>query len=66
VANLHGVIVPIVDMRIRFSLGSSAYDRVPVAIINIPDRIIGIGTLDDRRLILVDTDNLMAPARKWH
>lgn len=49
VVNLHGVIVPIIDMRIKFSLDTPTYDLLPVVIINIPDRIIGLATLDDRR-----------------
>lgn len=94
VINLRGIIVPIVDMRIRFNLGTPTYDQFTVVIIlNINGRItgivvdsvsdvttlnsqqiksapemgsilstdylIGLGTLDDRMLILVDIDKLM-------
>lgn len=94
VINLRGIIVPIVDMRIRFNLGTPSYDQFTVVIIlNINGRItgivvdsvsdvttlnsqqiksapemgsilstdylIGLGTLDDRMLILVDIDKLM-------
>jgi len=95
VVNLRGVIVPIIDMRIKFNLGTPAYDQFTVVIIlNIAGRtmgmvvdsvsdvitlsaeqvkpppemgavldtdyLIGLGTLDDRMLILVDIDKLMS------
>jgi purine-binding chemotaxis protein CheW len=95
VVNLRGIIVPIVDMRIKFNLGTPTYDQFTVVIIlNIngrvvgmvvdsvsdvitlsPDQIkpapemgtalntdylIGLGTLDQRMLILVDIDKLMS------
>jgi purine-binding chemotaxis protein CheW len=95
VVNLRGIIVPIVDMRIKFNLGEPTYDQFTVVIIlNIggrvvgmvvdsvsdvttltPDQIkpapemgtvlntdylIGLGTLDQRMLILVDIDRLMS------
>lgn len=95
VVNLRGVIVPIVDMRIKFKLGTPAYDQFTVVIIlNIAGRTIGmvvdsvsdvitltpdqvkpapqigsaldidymtgLGTLDERMLILVDIDKLMS------
>ena len=95
VVNLRGIIVPIVDMRIRFSLGAPTYDQFTVVIIlNIAGRVvgmvvdsvsdvtqlapgqikpapemgtalntdylIGLGTLDERMLILLDIDRLMA------
>ncbi|MCB5187966.1 chemotaxis protein CheW [Methylobacillus caricis] len=94
VINLRGIIVPIVDMRIRFNLGTPTYDQFTVVIIlNINSRVtgivvdsvsdvttlsadqikaapemgsvlstdylIGLGTLDDRMLILIDIDKLM-------
>ncbi|WP_035627446.1 chemotaxis protein CheW [Herminiimonas sp. CN] len=97
VVNLRGIIVPIVDMRIRFNLGVPRYDQFTVVIIlNIGGRIMGIvvdsvsdvttlkpeqikpapqmgtafeadyllglGTLDERMLILVDIDKLMSSA----
>ena len=93
--NLRGVIVPIVDMRIKFGLAEISYDQFTVVIIlNIggrmigmvvdsvsdvislrPDQIkpapgmgttvqadylIGLGTVDDRMLILMDIDKLMS------
>ena len=95
VINLRGVIVPIIDMRIRFNTGAPAYDEFTVvAILNIRNRVIGmvvdsvsdvvtlqedqvrpapemgsavdtdyllgIGTVDDRMLILLDIDQLLS------
>lgn len=95
VVNLRGVIVPIIDMRIKFNLGSPVYDQFTVVIILTiagrtigmvvdsvsdvitltaeqvkpapqmsgaldTDYLIGLGTLDDRMLILVDIDRLMS------
>ncbi|WBY00599.1 chemotaxis protein CheW [Ramlibacter tataouinensis] len=94
VVNLRGIIVPIVDMRIKFNLGTPSYDQFTVVIIlNVAERVmgivvdsvsdvitlspeqvkpapemgsvldtdylIGLGTLDQRMLILVDIDKLM-------
>jgi purine-binding chemotaxis protein CheW len=95
VLNLRGIIVPIVDMRIKFDVGTSTYDALTVVIIlNIGARVIGmvvdsvsdvitlrpeqikpapemgtalnidyligLGTIDERMLILVDIDQLMS------
>ena len=95
VVNLRGVIVPIIDMRIKFNLGTPTYDQFTVVIIlNIggrvmgmvvdsvsdvitltPDQVkpapemgsaldtnylIGLGTIEQRMLILVDIDKLMS------
>lgn len=97
VVNLRGIIVPIIDMRIKFNLGTPVYDQFTVVIIlNLAGRIVGMvvdsvsdvitldasqvrpapamgsnietdyllgmGTIDDRMLILVDIDRLMASA----
>lgn len=97
VVNLRGIIVPIVDMRIKFQLGEPTYDQFTVVIIlNVGGRVmgmvvdsvsdvitlspeqikpapemgtafnsdylIGLGTLDERMLILVDIDRLMSSA----
>ncbi|OZI74656.1 chemotaxis protein CheW [Bordetella genomosp. 12] len=94
VTNLRGIIVPIVDLRIKFNLGSVEYNEQTVVIIlNLDRRVVGIvvdgvsdvlmlstaqirpapefgatlsteyltglGTLDDRMLILVDIERLM-------
>ena len=95
VVNLRGIIVPIVDMRIKFNLGAPTYDEFTVVIIlNIGGRVMGmvvdgvsdvitlkpeqikpapsigsvldteylmgLGTLDERMLILIDLDRLMS------
>ena len=97
VVNLRGIIVPIIDMRIKFNLGTPTYDQFTVVIIlNTASRVmgmvvdsvsdvitlspeqikpapemgsvldtnylIGLGTLDDRMLILVDIEKLMTSA----
>ena len=97
VINLRGIIIPVIDMRIKFNLGTPVYDQFTVVIIlNIGGRImgmvvdsvsdvttlashqikpapeigtafdtdylIGLGTLDERMLILVDIDRLMSSA----
>ena len=97
VVNLRGIIVPIVDMRIKLNLGTPTYDQFTVVIIlNIngrvvgmvvdsvsdvitlsPDQVkpapemgtalntdylIGLGTIDQRMLILTDIDKLMSSA----
>lgn len=97
VINLRGLIVPIVDMRIKFNVGEPTYNQFTVVIIlNIGHRvvgmvvdsvsdvtiltpeqvkpapeitstlnteyIVGLGTIDDRMLILVDIDRLMTGA----
>jgi purine-binding chemotaxis protein CheW len=94
VINLRGIIVPIVDMRIKFNLGTPTYDQFTVVIIlNVADRVIGmvvdsvsdvitltaeqikpapqmgtalntdyligLGTIDERMVILIDIDRLM-------
>jgi len=43
VINLRGVIVPIIDMRIKFNLGNVVYDEFTVVIIiNVLGRVIGM------------------------
>ncbi|MFV8781576.1 chemotaxis protein CheW [Microbulbifer sp. SA54] len=43
VANLRGVIVPIVDLRIKFRLSNAVYDEQTVVIVvNIAGRVVGI------------------------
>ncbi|CRL60314.1 MULTISPECIES: chemotaxis protein CheW [Proteus] len=94
VTNLRGVIVPIVDLRIKFSQESVTYnDNTVVIVVNLLNRIVGIvvdgvsdvltlkpeqicpapefavtmsteyltglGTLDERMLILVDIEKLL-------
>jgi purine-binding chemotaxis protein CheW len=94
VINLRGIIVPIIDLRIKFKLGNVEYDQFTVVIIlNLQSRVVGIvvdsvsdvlsltpeqikaapmlsasldtryimglGTVDERMLILVDIEKLM-------
>jgi purine-binding chemotaxis protein CheW len=94
VVNLRGIIVPIIDMRIKFKLGKAEYDQFTVVIIlNVSGRVMGIvvdgvsdvisldmdqlrptpgfgsvidteyikglGTVDQRMLILLDIEKLM-------
>jgi len=95
VINLRGIIVPIVDMRIKFNLDKVSYDQLTVVIIlNLASRVVGmvvdgvsdvialapeqiktapqfgatldtkylmgLGTVDERMLILVDIEKLMS------
>jgi purine-binding chemotaxis protein CheW len=95
VINLRGIIVPIVDMRIKFNLGKVDYDQFTVVIIlNLANRVMGIvvdgvsdvitltpeqlkpapefgtsldtqyitglGTVDDRMIIVMDIEKLMS------
>jgi purine-binding chemotaxis protein CheW len=95
VINLRGAIVPIVDMRIKFALGTPVYDMFTVVVIlSIASRMVGIvvdsvsdvitldpaqlkavpqtgssldaghllgmGTVQDRMLILLDIEKLMS------
>lgn len=95
VINLRGIIVPIVDMRIKFNLGNVTYDELTVVIIlNVAKRVVGmvvdgvsdvisltaeqikpapefgasldtqyimgLGTLDERMIILADIERLMS------
>lgn len=41
--NLRGIIVPIVDMRIKFNVGQATYDQFTVVIIlNVAERVVGM------------------------
>ena len=98
VINLRGVIVPILDLRIKFRLAQAAYDDFTVVIIlNVAYRVVGVvvdsvsdvitlageairatpefasstfdtkyitglGTVDERMLILLDIEKLMTGA----
>ena len=43
VVNLRGIIVPIIDMRIKFALGTPSYDQFTVVIVlNIGGRVVGM------------------------
>jgi len=95
VVNLRGIIVPIIDMRVKLNLGDVTYDQFTVVIVlNIGGRVvgmvvdsvsdvitltpeqikdapqmgslldtdylIGLGTVGERMLILMDIDRLMS------
>lgn len=95
VINLRGIIVPIVDLRIKFHLGRIEYDQFTVVIIlNVVNRVVGIvvdgvsdvialtadqikaapefsssldtqyimglGTVDDRMIIVMDIEKLLS------
>src|SRR6195952_4864198 len=97
VINLRGIIIPVVDMRIKFNLGEPTYDQFTVVIILSiagrvmgmvvdsvsdvttlqPDQIrpapqmgsalntdylVGLGTVEERMLILLDIERLMSSA----
>jgi purine-binding chemotaxis protein CheW len=97
VVNLRGVIVPIIDMRIKFSGGPATYNELTVVIVlNLggrtigmvvdsvsdvttlaiddikpapqigagpaQDYLLGLGTIDQRMLILLDAERLMGAA----
>ena len=94
VVNLRGVIVPIIDLRLKFNLGAAQYNQFTVVIVlNVNQRVIGavvdsvsdvleldakdirdapdlsaivdsscimgLGTLEERMLILIDIEKLM-------
>ena len=59
VINLRGVIVPIVDLRIKFNLGEPSYDQFTVVIIlNIGKRVMGIVVDGVSDVIQLASDNL--------
>lgn len=101
VVNLRGVIVPIIDLRLKLGLQQARYDHLTVVIVlNISRRVVGvvvdsvsdvltlereqlrpvpalesdarrdhllaIGAVDDRMLILLDIEKLLAPALASH
>ena len=59
VINLRGVIVPIVDLRIKFNLGEPSYDQFTVVIIlNIGKRVMGIVVDGVSDVIQLNSENL--------
>jgi purine-binding chemotaxis protein CheW len=65
VINLRGTIVPIIDLRIKFGLGSPVYDEFTVVIIlNVAGRIIGV-VVDSVSDVLTLTDEQMRPAPEF-
>ena len=62
VINLRGIIVPIVDMRIKFNLGTSVYDQFTVVIIlNIAGRVMGM-VVDSVSDVITLTTEQIKPA----
>jgi purine-binding chemotaxis protein CheW len=59
VINLRGVIVPIIDLRIKFNLADPTYDQFTVVIIlNIGKRVVGAVVDGVSDVIQLDTENL--------
>jgi purine-binding chemotaxis protein CheW len=59
VINLRGVIVPIIDLRIKFNLGETSYDQFTVVIIlNIGKRVMGVVVDGVSDVIQLNSDNL--------
>lgn len=62
VVNLRGIIVPIIDMRIKFSLGTPAYHQFTVVIIlHIGGRVMGI-VVDSVSDVITLADEPIRPA----
>ena len=61
VINLRGVIVPIVDLRIKFNLGKAEYNQFTVVIIlSVANRVVGI-VVDSVSDVLSLTDDQVRP-----
>jgi len=61
VVNLRGIIVPIIDMRIKFELGNVEYDQFTVVIIlNVSGRVMGIVVDGVSDVISLDIDQMRA------
>lgn len=59
VINLRGIIVPVVDMRIRFQVGTATYDQFTVVIIlNIGQHIIGMVVDSVSDVVTLDADQV--------
>ena len=59
VVNLRGIIVPIIDMRIKFRLGNADYDQFTVVIIlNVAGRFMGIVVDGVRRITRLVFDQI--------
>ena len=65
VVNLRGIIVPIVDMRIKFNLGRVEYDNQTVVIIlNVAHRVVGM-VVDGVSDVLTLTQEQVMPAPEF-
>lgn len=58
VTNLRGVIVPIVDLRVRFGLTPSYDDKTVVIVLNLNDRVVGIVVDGVADVLSIDVDNI--------
>lgn len=66
VVNLRGTIVPIVDMRIRFNLGTPTYDQFTVVVIlNVGGRVIGM-VVDSVSDVITLAPEQVRPAPDMH
>jgi len=62
VVNLRGIIVPIIDMRIKLNLGTPSYDQFTVVIIlNVNDHVIGM-VVDSVSDVITLTSEQLKPA----
>ncbi|MFQ3236777.1 MAG: purine-binding chemotaxis protein CheW [Paraglaciecola sp.] len=62
VINLRGEIVPIVDLRIKFSVGEATYDEFTIVImLNVFDRIVGIVVDGVSDVIKLEKDDIRPP-----
>jgi purine-binding chemotaxis protein CheW len=65
VINLRGIIVPIIDMRIKFNLGKAEYNEFTVVIVlNIAGRVIGM-VVDSVSDVLALTPEQVRPAPEF-
>lgn len=65
VTNLRGLIVPILDMRIKFNIAEATYDRETVVIVtNVGDRVVGI-VVDRVSDVLTLEGDQIAPAPEF-
>jgi len=65
VTNLRGIIVPIIDLRLKFNLGRADYDQFTVVIIlNLSDRVVGI-VVDSVSDVLSLTSDHIRPAPEF-
>lgn len=66
VVNLRGVIVPIVDLRIKFALAEPAYDAFTVVIVlNVANRVVGV-VVDSVSDVLELRQNQIRPAPQFN
>jgi purine-binding chemotaxis protein CheW len=62
VINLRGEIVPIIDLRIKFSVGSATYDEFTIVIVlHIHNRVVGIVVDGVSDVVSLDKDQLRPP-----